>query len=99
MRRSLLLACLAMAMALAAAPAAQSSYPPRNCGVVGVHGKSFRVKSHFVACRHARYWSRRILAGRRGPRGWSCRRYSAKVTRIAFNCRRSGGRDFYAIRR
>jgi hypothetical protein len=54
---------------------------------------------HFIACRHARYWSRRILAGHRGPRHWTCRRYSAKITRIAFNCQRSGGREFYAIRR
>jgi hypothetical protein len=99
-RRVVLASLLALAiLAAVVQPPAHASYPPRNCGVMSVHKHSYRVKTHFLACRHARHWSRLILAGRRGPPGWKCRRFSRKVTRIAFICQRGGGREFYAIRR
>ena len=89
---------IALVLLLVPAGTATASVPPSKCGAMTVSGKGFLVRSHLVACVNARRHARHILRGGRGPRGWSCRRYSRRQTRIAFMCRR-GQRDFYAVRR
>lgn len=91
------IAILACAVALAPGPAG-AYVTPKKCGTVRANGKEFAVRAHVVSCDFARPKSRAYLRYGRKPAGWSCRRYSASVTRIAFVCRR-GRKDFYAIRR
>jgi hypothetical protein len=92
----LLLALAGVAIACSAAPAL-ATQPPRTCGSMSAGGHTYKVRSHLVACRHARRHARRILRGGKGPSGWSCRKFKPSVTRIRFICDR-GARDFYAIR-
>jgi len=70
----------------------------KRCGKVQAKGKTYSVRAHIVRCDFAKPASRRYLRQGRKPRGWSCTRYPARLTKIAFTCRR-GGKDFYAIRR
>lgn len=72
--------------------------PPKRCGTITVGDRDYRVRAHIVPCKFARRQSRRFLKTGEHNAGWSCTRYPAKVTRIAFNCRK-GSKDYYAIRK
>ena len=95
--RKLWLPAVLAGLLLTALPAA-ATVPPTNCGLTTVKGKRYDIKTHQVACRRGKPWARTYLRTGRKPKGYSCRNYSAKVTRFRFICRR-GGRDFLAIRR
>ena len=92
-----LLLALTVALAVTALPAGATT-TPNKCGTITVHGKNFAVRGHLLPCPFSRRNSRAFLADGRHPRGWSCRRYPRRLTRIAFQCRK-GGRSYYAIRR
>lgn len=77
---------------------AGATVPAKACGKIKVNGKPYRVKAHRTKCRFARNWSKKVLRGKGGPAGWSCRRFPARKTRIAFVCRKAG-KDFFAIRK
>lgn len=84
--------------ALALAPAAgEAVVSPTNCGKVSAKGKRYQVKSHRIACRIAKPAAKRFLETGRKPRGYTCRTFSPKQTKIRFRCFR-GQKDFYAIR-
>ena len=92
-----LLLALAVAAAVMATPAGATT-APKKCGTITVHGKDFAVRGHLLPCPFSRRNSRAFLADGIHPRGWNCRRYPPRLTRIAFQCRK-GGRSYYAIRR
>jgi hypothetical protein len=99
MMRALRTICLATLLgALLAAVPAAATVPPTDCGLTVVKGKRYDIKTHLVTCKRGKPMARAYLRTGRRPKGWSCRNYSAKVTRFRFICRR-GGRDFLAIRR
>jgi len=89
-------AVLAAAVALALPAAATVS--PSNCGRTEVRGKTYEIKTHVMSCRRGKPMARDYLRTGDRPRGYSCRDYSARVTKFRFICRR-GGSDFLAIRR
>ena len=72
--------------------------PFQRCGKIIANHKPFAVGAHLISCDRARRGSKRFLRHGIRPDGWSCRRYPASVTSIAFTCR-NGAKDFYAIRR
>ena len=89
---------LVAALVLVAAPAAYAPVVPKNCGKVGVRGKSYTVRAHVVSCRSARRIARRYLGRGTRPRGYRCRKYPRRVTRIRFRCTR-GQRFVFAVER
>jgi hypothetical protein len=91
-----LAACGLVAAAIGASPAA-GAVPPDKCGTIAVEGKKFKVRAHKVSCEFAVRWSKHFLKRGHRPDGWSCTRYSADESSIAFNCR-NGGKDYYAVR-
>lgn len=97
---ALLLAALGLLalVALAVPAAAPATVPPKRCGKIIANHKPFAVRAHLISCDRARRGSKRFLRHGIRPDGWSCRRYPASVTSIAFTCR-NGAKDFYAIRR
>jgi hypothetical protein len=100
MRRSLLkiaLPALVLGLLALALPAF-ATVPPNNCGRTTVKGQRYEIKTHQVTCKRGKPMARTYLRSGRRPKGWSCRNYSAKVTKFRFICRR-GARDFFAIRR
>ena len=80
-----------------AAPA-EAVIPPTNCGTKRIGSKTYSIKTHQVTCRFAREWASNYLLRNRRPRGFTCRKYDPRQTRIRFRCYR-GEKDFYAIRR
>ena len=58
-----------------------------------MNGKRYEIKTHQVTCKRGKPMARTYLRSGRRPKGWSCRNYSAKVTKFRFICRR-GARDF-----
>jgi hypothetical protein len=99
MPRVLRTICLATLLgALLAAVPATATVPPTDCGLTRVKGHRYDIKTHLVTCKRGKPMARSYLRTGRRPKGWSCRNYSAKVTKFRFICRR-GGRDFLAIRR
>jgi hypothetical protein len=70
--------------------------PPRNCGNLSVHGRTYNIKADQLRCRPARRYSKRYLTSRWKPAGYSCRRYTNSALR--FRCSK-GIRVYYAIRR
>lgn len=71
--------------------------PPRDCGMLEVHGKRFNVKADQVRCRTARRYARSYLSSGRRPTGFRCRNYG-RETRIKFRCSK-GVEVIFAIRR
>ena len=98
--RSRLVLCLVLAAAVAAVLSlpASATVPPNNCGRTTVKGQRYEIKTHQVTCKRGKPMARSYLRSGRRPKGWSCRNYSARVTKFRFICRR-GARDFFAIRR
>ena len=92
------LTLLVAALVLVGAPAAYAPVVPKNCGTVRAGGGSYTVKAHVVSCRSARGMARSYLGRGSRPRGWSCRKYPRRVTRIRFRCTR-GARFVFAVRR
>ena len=86
-----------MAATALALPAA-ATVSPSNCGRTEVRGKTYEIKTHVISCRRGKPMAVDYLRTGRRPRGYSCRDYSARVTKFRFICRR-GGSDFLAIRR
>ena len=91
----------ALAVALSAAPA--SAVPAISCGKVKVHGKSYKVRAHVLACKKARKWTVNVLLNHGPPAGYKCRRFDPKITRVRFICedpktssRSDGPRSFSA---
>jgi hypothetical protein len=98
-------------LGLAAVLAALSATPARavpaiGCGHVTVNHKSYSVRAHVLSCSKARPWTVSYLSHRRAPRGYRCRRFSPKITRVLFVCenpatetRSDGPQSFSAARR
>lgn len=93
-----MLACLAAVAGMLTAGPAQAVIPPKDCGTIRSKGKRYNVKGDRVSCSRARSWSARHLSSGWKPRGWRCRDYNPRETRIRFRCL-NGVRAFYAIRR
>jgi hypothetical protein len=100
MARRMLKLCVPVVVAalLATTLPAAATVPPTDCGRTTVKGKRYEIKTHLVSCKRGKPWARSYLRSGAKPKGYSCRNYSAKVTKFRFICRR-GGRDFLAIRR
>ncbi len=91
---------IALVLLVLAAPAAEAIVPPRDCGRLEIGTRTYNVKADQMRCADARTWTRRYLGGRKlKPPGFTCRRYSAKETSLAFRCSGSRNRTFFAIRR
>lgn len=91
---------LALLLVPVVAPAAEAIVPPRDCGRLTIGTRTFNVKADQMRCADARTYTRRYLGGRRlKPKGFTCRRYSASETSLAFRCSGSRNRTFFAIRR
>jgi hypothetical protein len=88
---------VALAAALALAPAAVATVPPKNCGMLSVSGKRYQIKADQMRCSSAKTYSRRYLSSRTRPAGYSCRNYSGG-TKLKFRCTKRV-RVFFAIRR
>ena len=86
------------ALVLLTAPAAYAPVVPKTCGTVGARGNSYTVKAHVVACASARAMARAYLGRGSRPRGYSCRKFPRRVTRIRFRCTR-GQRFVFAVER
>jgi hypothetical protein len=84
-------------LALALAPAATATVPPKNCGRLDVGGKRYQIKADQIRCTTAKTYSRRYLRSRDRPSGYSCSNYGAS-TKLKFRCSK-GVRVFFAIRR
>jgi hypothetical protein len=96
--RILVVVTAALALAVAFSPyQAWAPVAPKNCGMLDVKGKRFNIKADQVRCRAARRASRRYLASRIKPRGYSCKTYDGS-TSIRFRCSK-GERVIFAIRR
>ena len=93
--KTLVLALVALAVS---AGAATAIVPPKNCGMQTVSGKRYQIKADQMRCRTAKRYSRRYLASRRRPSGYSCRSFRASETKLKFRCAK-GIRVFFAIRR
>ncbi|HEX8854662.1 MAG TPA: hypothetical protein VF752_03605 [Thermoleophilaceae bacterium] len=63
-----------------------SAVPAVGCGKVRVGHHHYSVRAHVLACRKARSWTVSYLKGRGAPRGYECRRFSRKLTRVVFVC-------------
>jgi hypothetical protein len=72
--------------------------PPKDCGFIKVKGHRYNVKADQLRCKKGRKLSRHYLAGKGKPKGYSCQRYPASQTDIAFRCTK-GVRTLFAIRR
>ena len=70
--------------------------PPRNCGNMGVNGKTYNIKADQLRCTRARRYAKRYLTSRSKPSGYSCRTYSNSA--LKFRCAK-GIHVYYAIRR
>ena len=88
---------VALAAALALAPAAVATVPPKNCGMLSVSGKRYQIKADQMRCSSAKTYSRRYLRSHSRPSGYSCRDYSSS-TKLKFRCSKRV-RVFFAIRR
>ena len=99
-RVTALIAGIVVLTALAASVpvVAPATVPPKRCGKIIANQKPFAVRAHRLSCDFARRATKRYLRHGIRPAGFSCRRYPASVTSIAFTCR-NGAKDFYAIRR
>src|SRR5690349_2154838 len=106
-RQQLMLAAAAMAALLVfvGLTATAGAVPPVGCGKVAVHGRHYSVKAHVMSCRTARHWSVAWLKHRSHPRGWSCRAFPRRITRVRFVCEnprtatRSDGPQSYSAAR
>lgn len=87
----------ALAVALALAPPAGATVPPKNCGMMTVKSKRYQIKADQIRCRTAKTHSRRYLSTRSRPSGYGCSDYGSS-TKLEFRCQR-GDRVFFAIRR
>jgi hypothetical protein len=96
-RLALIAALSLAAFGLQAAPS-PAPVPPKDCGFTTVKHHRYNIKADQVRCRKARKLSRRYLAGKGKPKGYSCQRYSPSQTDIAFRCTK-GARTLFAIRR
>jgi hypothetical protein len=97
MRR--LLPVLPLVAVLAWTAAAHAIVPPRDCGRLSVSSRTYVVKADQLPCRDAkRYTSRYLGRSHVKPSGYTCRRYKASETALAFRCTR-GIKTFFAIRR
>ena len=92
-----IVALLCALVALAGPSASTATTTPKKCGEITVRGNDFNVRGHLVKCRFARHQSKRFLRSGGHPSGWSCTKYPADVTDIAFTCRKRS-RDYYAVR-
>ena len=70
--------------------------PPRNCGNLSVHGRTYNIKADQLRCWRARRYSKRYLISHWRPSGYHCRTYQNSALR--FRCAK-GIRVYYAIRR
>jgi hypothetical protein len=70
--------------------------PPRNCGKLSVHGRTYNIKADQLRCWRARRYAKRYLVSRWRPSGYRCRTYQNSALR--FRCAK-GIRVYYAIRR
>jgi hypothetical protein len=100
---ALVLLGAALAVTVVTAPA--HAIPPVGCGKVKVHGRHYAVKAHVMSCRTARHWTVAWLKHRSHPRGWSCRSFPPRLTRVRFVCEnprtatRSDGPQSYSAAR
>ena len=88
---------LALVVALAAAPSAVATVPPKNCGMRTVGGKRYPIKADQMRCDTAKTYSRRYLRSHSRPSGYRCADYSSG-TKLKFRCFKRV-RVFFAIRR
>jgi hypothetical protein len=97
-QRSLVTLLIAGALVLAALIPAQTSaiVPPRNCGNMGVNGRTYNVKADQIRCPRARRYAKRYLTSHSKPSGYSCRTYSNSA--LKFRCAK-GIHVYFAIRR
>jgi hypothetical protein len=72
--------------------------PPKDCGFIKVKHHRYNVKADQIKCRKARKLSRKYLAGKGKPKGYSCERNSPSETAVAFYCHK-GDRTLFAVRR
>ena len=92
----LFLLCMLSAAVLVAASSASAIVPPRNCGNLSVHGRTYNIKADQIRCTPARRYAKRYLVSRWKPSGYSCRTYRHSALR--FRCAK-GIHVYYAIRR
>lgn len=97
MRPTHLLLLVSCALALAVAAPAGAIVPPKDCGSTTVKHKHYDIKADQLRCKKARKYARAYLKTRHKPSGYSCKRFSASQTKIAFRCSR-GIKVFFAIR-
>ena len=88
----------ALVLTIAFAPRAGAIVPPKNCGLMTVKEKRYKIKADQMRCRRARRYSRRYLRSHDRPSGYHCTDYSASETKLKFRCYR-GIKVFFAIRR
>jgi hypothetical protein len=74
----------AVLVAIFAGPA--SAVPAVGCGKVRVGRHHYSVRAHVLACRKARSWTVTYLKSHSAPRGYQCRRFPRKLTRVVFVC-------------
>ena len=58
--------------------------PPRNCGNLSVHRRTYNIKADQIRCTRARRYAKRYLISRWKPSGYSCRTYQNSALR--FRC-------------
>jgi hypothetical protein len=85
-RGAFLLIVVLVAVVAAVQAGSAGAVPAIGCGHVKVHKKSYSVRAHVLSCRKARPWTVNYLSGRGAPRGYHCRRFSPKITRVVFVC-------------
>ena len=98
MRRLAAVTAVAAIVVALSVDAAYAPMAPQSCGRITVRSKHYTVKKHLVRCRGAKRLASRYMRTGRRPRGWSCRRFSPRQTRIRMRCVR-GSRLVFAIRR
>jgi hypothetical protein len=92
---SLIGVCLLLSAVVLTASAG-AIVPPRNCGNLAVHGRTYNIKADQIRCRPARRYAKRYLVSHWKPSGYSCRTYRHSALR--FRCAK-GIHVYYAIRR
>ena len=90
-------ALIAVACALAWAPATTATVPPKNCGIMSVKGKRYQIKADQMRCDTAKTYSRRYLSRHSRPSGYRCTDFGAS-TKLKFRCAKRV-RVFFAIKR
>jgi hypothetical protein len=88
------------AVSLLAAAPGHGIVPPKDCGTLKVHGKTYNIKADQLPCSQARKYASKYIAHGTRPRGYGCHRFkgSALVAKCV-NTHTNPDRTIFIIKR